>query len=137
MPFKNPTDLERYLAALREAGLAETGEAVSHRVQVGPREHRVGRRRSAPAGLTAREVDVLRLLARGQSNKEVAAQLVISPKTVRNHVEHIYTKTGTTNRALASLFAANHGLIPDPATALAADITPGEAGSRSRGPASR
>jgi DNA-binding CsgD family transcriptional regulator len=82
-------------------------------------------------------VEVLQLLARGLSNREIAERLVISRRTAAHHVEHIYTKTGTTNRALASLFAANHGLIPDPATALAADITPGEAGSRSTGPASR
>ncbi len=75
--------------------------------------HRVGRRRAGPAGLTSREVDVLRLLARGLSSKEIAAQLVISPKTVRNHIEHIYTKTGETGRVGASLFAMQHGLIPD------------------------
>ena len=56
--------------------------------------HRVSRRREGPAGLTAREVDVLRLVARGLSSKEIAARLVISPKTVRNHIEHIYTKIG-------------------------------------------
>jgi DNA-binding NarL/FixJ family response regulator len=56
---------------------------------------------------------VLRLLARGLSNKQIAECLVISRKTVSHHVEHIYAKTGTTNRALASLFAANHGLIGD------------------------
>ena len=62
-------------------------------------------------GLTGREVEVLRLLARGLSNKEIGEHLVISRKTAAHHVEHIYAKTGTTNRALASLFAANHGLI--------------------------
>jgi len=66
-----------------------------------------------PAGLTSREVEVLRLLAAGLSNREIAERLVISPKTAGHHVEHIYAKTGTTNRALASLFAANHGLIGD------------------------
>ncbi|MGH3251228.1 MAG: response regulator transcription factor, partial [Trebonia sp.] len=67
-----------------------------------------------PAGLTDREVEVLRLLAVGLSNREIARRLVISPKTAGHHVEHIYAKTGTTNRALASLFAANHGLIGQP-----------------------
>jgi HD-GYP domain-containing protein (c-di-GMP phosphodiesterase class II) len=75
--------------------------------------HRATRRPARPAGLTSREVEVLRLLARGLSNKQIAECLVISRKTVSHHVEHIYAKTGTTNRALASLFAANHGLIGD------------------------
>jgi HD-GYP domain-containing protein (c-di-GMP phosphodiesterase class II) len=73
--------------------------------------HRAARRPVRPAGLTEREVEVLRLLAAGLSNREIARRLVISPKTASHHVEHIYAKTGTSNRALASLFAANHGLI--------------------------
>jgi HD-GYP domain-containing protein (c-di-GMP phosphodiesterase class II) len=73
--------------------------------------HRSGKKREGPAGLTDREVEVLRLLARGMSNKEIAADLVISPKTVGAHLEHIYAKLGVSNRALASLFAARHGLI--------------------------
>lgn len=72
--------------------------------------HRVRRQREWPAGLTAREVEVLRLLARGLSHAEVAEQLVISRKTARNHAEHIYAKIGVSNRAMASLFASRHGL---------------------------
>jgi DNA-binding NarL/FixJ family response regulator len=60
--------------------------------------------------LTARELEVLRLLACGLSNKEIAARLVISGKTAGTHIEHIYAKTGASNRAQASLFAAKHGL---------------------------
>jgi HD-GYP domain-containing protein (c-di-GMP phosphodiesterase class II) len=75
--------------------------------------HRVGRRREWPAGLTAREVEVLRLLARGLSNKHIAEQLVISPKTAGSHVEHIYRKIDASNRAQASLFAMRHGLMHD------------------------
>ncbi len=75
--------------------------------------HRVPRRREGPAGLTRREIEVLRLLARGLSNKRIAQQLVISPKTVANHVEHIYAKIDATNRAGASLFAVQRGLIPE------------------------
>ena len=73
--------------------------------------HRVGRRREWPAGLTTREVEVLRLLARGLSNRQIAGRLVISHKTVDNHVEHIYTKIGVSNRARASLFAVRQGLV--------------------------
>jgi HD-GYP domain-containing protein (c-di-GMP phosphodiesterase class II) len=74
--------------------------------------HRVPRRREGPAGLTAREVEVLRLLARGLSNREIAERLVISPKTAGNHIEHIYAKIGASSRVAASLFAVDHGLLP-------------------------
>jgi HD-GYP domain-containing protein (c-di-GMP phosphodiesterase class II) len=75
--------------------------------------HRVPRRRDGPAGLTAREIEVLRLAARGMTNKDIAAVLVISPKTVANHIERIYVKIGASNRAMASLFAMKHGLLPE------------------------
>jgi DNA-binding NarL/FixJ family response regulator len=52
-------------------------------------------------------------VALGWSSKEIAKELVIAPKTVRNHIEHIYTKIDATNRVTASLFAVQHGLIPD------------------------
>ncbi len=82
---------------------------------------RVVRRREGPAGLTAREVDVLRLVARGLSSKEIASRLVISPKTARNHIEHIYTKIGATSRVTASLFAMDHGLLPAEGIAATTD----------------
>jgi DNA-binding NarL/FixJ family response regulator len=75
--------------------------------------HHVPRRRDGPAGLTRREVEVLCLLSRGLPNKEIARRLVISPKTVSNHVEHIYAKVGASTRASAALFAMQHGLLPD------------------------
>ena len=56
---------------------------------------------------------MLVLVARGMSNKEIAERLVISAKTVGNHVEHIYTKIDASNRAAASLFAMRHGLLPE------------------------
>jgi HD-GYP domain-containing protein (c-di-GMP phosphodiesterase class II) len=75
--------------------------------------HRVPRRREGPAGLTAREIEVLRLAARGLTNKDIAATLFLSPKTVANHIEHIYTKIGATTRAMASLYAMRNGLLPE------------------------
>jgi DNA-binding CsgD family transcriptional regulator len=86
--------------------------------------HRVRRRREGPAGLTAREVDVLRLLAQGLSNKEIAERLVISPKTAGNHIEHIYAKIDASNRATASLFAMQHGLLPEEELVAGAALTP-------------
>jgi HD-GYP domain-containing protein (c-di-GMP phosphodiesterase class II) len=65
----------------------------------------------APAGLTARELDVLRLLARGLTNKQTGQQLDISPKTVGRHVESIYSKIGASTRAAAALFAVEHDLL--------------------------
>ena len=82
--------------------------------------HRVPVRREGPAGLTPREVEVLRLLAQGLSNKEIAARLTISPKTAGNHVEHIYAKIDASSRATASLFAMQHGLLPEEGFAAAA-----------------
>jgi HD-GYP domain-containing protein (c-di-GMP phosphodiesterase class II) len=73
--------------------------------------HRLRRRREGSTGLTRRELEVLRLLARGLSNKEIARQLVISPKTAGTHVENIYAKTGASNRAQASVYAVKHGLL--------------------------
>jgi HD-GYP domain-containing protein (c-di-GMP phosphodiesterase class II) len=99
--------------------------------------HRATRRPARPAGLTTREVEVLRLLARGLSNRQIAEHLVIARKTANHHVEHIYAKTGTTNRALASLFAASHGLIGDAFSGEQPGLPPRPAGSRSTGPGSR
>ena len=82
--------------------------------------HRLPRRREAPSGLTAREIEVLILLARGMSNKQIAERLVITPKTAGNHVEHIYAKIDASNRAAAAMFAVQHGLLPEEKTAVAA-----------------
>lgn len=66
------------------------------------------------AGLTEREIEVLQLIATGRSNRQVAAALVISPKTVGAHVEHIYRKAGVSTRAGAALFAMRHQLLRSP-----------------------
>jgi HD-GYP domain-containing protein (c-di-GMP phosphodiesterase class II) len=63
-----------------------------------------------PSGLSEREVEVLRLVARGGTNKDVGRALGISARTVQHHVAHIYAKIGVTSRAGAALFAAEHGL---------------------------
>ncbi len=64
-----------------------------------------------PADLTDREVEVLRLIARGRSNREVAERLFISPKTVGRHVENLYAKIGVSSRAAAAVFAMEHRLL--------------------------
>ena len=50
-------------------------------------------------------------MARGHANRQIAARLVVTPKTVANHVEHIYAKLGITSRAAATLFATQHGSV--------------------------
>ncbi|MBV9581538.1 MAG: HD domain-containing protein [Chloroflexi bacterium] len=74
--------------------------------------HRAQRtRRARPAGLSDREVQVLRLVARGLSNREMAEQLVVSPDTIKHHIAHIYDKIGLSTRAGATLFAMEHALL--------------------------
>ncbi|HMZ13178.1 MAG TPA: HD domain-containing phosphohydrolase [Mycobacterium sp.] len=72
--------------------------------------HRGRRSASRPDGLTPREIEVLQMVARGASNKQIAAALVISEKTARNHVERSYAKIGVTNRIGASMYALRNGL---------------------------
>jgi len=64
-----------------------------------------------PAGLTDREVDVLRLAATGLTLKEIAVSLSVSPHTARHHLEHVYQKVGVSSRAGVTLFAVENGLI--------------------------
>jgi HD-GYP domain-containing protein (c-di-GMP phosphodiesterase class II)/DNA-binding CsgD family transcriptional regulator len=64
-----------------------------------------------PAGLTEREVEVLRLLAHGSTNRQIAAALWISPKTVGAHIEHIYAKADVSSRAAATVFAMENDLL--------------------------
>ena len=64
-----------------------------------------------PAGLTDREVEVLRLGAKGLSRRQIGDRLFITEGTVRSHLEHIYGKIGVSTRSTASLFAMEHGLL--------------------------
>jgi DNA-binding NarL/FixJ family response regulator len=74
--------------------------------------HRVAKRpRESPAGLTGRELEVLHALAAGQSNKEIAGSLGISPKTAGHHVQHILDKTGARTRTAATVWAFEHNLV--------------------------
>jgi NarL family two-component system response regulator LiaR len=65
----------------------------------------------APTTLTERETDVLKLLASGRANKEIAAELVIGEKTVKTHVSSILNKLGVQSRTQAALYAAQSGLV--------------------------
>ena len=108
-PAPRPADAARILAAEADEGRLSRPavDAVLAAAGHTPTIPNVVR----PAGLTEREVDVLRLIARGRSNKDAARQLGISAKTVGTHVEHIYAKTGVTTRASATVFAMEHDLL--------------------------
>jgi DNA-binding NarL/FixJ family response regulator len=62
-------------------------------------------------GLTEREMEVLRLVAAGKSNRQIAAELVISDHTVRRHLQNIFAKLGVSSRAAATAFAFRHDLV--------------------------
>jgi HD-GYP domain-containing protein (c-di-GMP phosphodiesterase class II) len=103
-----PGHASRELRAEAVAGRLD-GEAVDAVLRAAG--HRVPARRAWPGGLTAREVEVLGLLARGHSTRDIAQRLVVTPKTAANHIEHIYTKLGISSRAAATLYATQHGLM--------------------------
>ena len=65
----------------------------------------------AARDLTAREVEVVRLLASGQTNQEIAEELVVSVRTVERHIANIYRKLGARGRAHATAYALTRGLI--------------------------
>jgi HD-GYP domain-containing protein (c-di-GMP phosphodiesterase class II) len=100
--------------ALRDRARGGTLDAEAVEAVLAAAGHPTRRRHSYPAGLTRREVEVLRLLARGLSNREIARELSITPRTAGTHVEHIFTKADVRNRAAAAWFATRHGLMSDP-----------------------
>jgi DNA-binding NarL/FixJ family response regulator len=63
-----------------------------------------------PAGLTPREIEVLRLVAEGLTNAQIAERLFLSPRTVHSHLNSIYQKLGVSSRSAATRFAIEHGL---------------------------
>lgn len=64
-----------------------------------------------PADLSAREIDVLKLVARGMTNAQIATELFISPNTVNRHLNSIYRKIGVSSRVAATRFASEHNLL--------------------------
>ena len=67
--------------------------------------------RAADAGLSAREIEVLRLVAQGLTDRDVAERLIVSPRTVHSHLASIYTKLGVTSRGAAVRVALESGLV--------------------------
>lgn len=104
--------LSELVGAIR--AVAEGGSAVDPRLMTGllrRYRERYNPLVSGPNGLTARELDVLRLLAAGYSNKEIARALKVSPSTVKNRLSVIFQKLGVTDRVAAALVAHSAGLV--------------------------
>ena len=98
-----------------EFGMQELARRLMRPVDFGSRSRSGGRSRSGPqkrnvAGLSDRELEVLRLVAEGRTNRDIAGLLVLSDKTVARHLTTIFAKTGLDNRAGATAFALRHGL---------------------------
>jgi DNA-binding CsgD family transcriptional regulator len=102
-------ELRRQVAAgllepdIVNAVLAAAGHRVASNERTGRRSH--------PGGLTGREMDVLRLAARGLTTKAIAERLYISPETVDHHIQHVYQKIGVSTRAAAALWATQHAIV--------------------------
>jgi HD-GYP domain-containing protein (c-di-GMP phosphodiesterase class II) len=98
-------------SVMQQAVRAGAIDAEAARAVLAAAGHRVtAARYTQIAGLTPREVEVLRLIAGGQSIKEIARTLGVAPKTADNHVQNLYAKIGVKTRGGATLFALEHGL---------------------------
>ena len=96
---------------MRKEGRRITPEqAVEYALEIRPARN-ASSLREYPAGLSAREVEVLCLVARGLTNAQIAAELFISPRTVNAHLGSVYSKIGSHSRAEATRFASEHGLL--------------------------
>src|SRR5437763_4933997 len=104
------SDLARAIRGAR-AGQAQLHPEVARRLM---QQVTTPRKAEATAQLTDRESEVLRLVADGRSNKEIARSLVVSERTVKGHVSNILGKLGLQDRTQAALYAVRHGLAPEP-----------------------
>ncbi|MCI0633622.1 MAG: LuxR C-terminal-related transcriptional regulator [Actinobacteria bacterium] len=95
-------ELRAALAAFERLGAATDAASVAELL---------GERLGLPRGVTAREAEVLRLVATGKTNRDIAVELVISEHTVARHLQNIYAKLGVPSRAAATAFAFEHGLV--------------------------
>lgn len=105
--------LEMVVSAVRAAarGYSWLSPAIARQVVRRVADHGRDPAESPLRSLTARETEVLRLLARGLDNEAIAAQLVVARRTVQNHISTIYDKLAVTTRTEAALLAIRHGLV--------------------------
>jgi HD-GYP domain-containing protein (c-di-GMP phosphodiesterase class II)/DNA-binding CsgD family transcriptional regulator len=109
----SPDDAATELQRLESAGVLEPRASRAVQVAAGHGEPKrlPGKRGQHPGGLTRREVEVLRLAARGLTTQDIADRLSISPKTADHHIQHIYGKIGVSTRAAAALWAMQHTVV--------------------------
>jgi HD-GYP domain-containing protein (c-di-GMP phosphodiesterase class II) len=105
----DPVHAAKELRAAAESGILDHETVAAVVEAAGQRVER--RRELRPAGLTHREIEVLQLLSRACSNREIAEQLHISRRTAEHHVQNTYSKIGVTSRSAAALFALEHDLL--------------------------
>jgi DNA-binding NarL/FixJ family response regulator len=114
-PFHAPVHLGAEEISRAIVAVARGEAALDHAVQ----HHVIGavaqaEARTLPDGLTPREAEVLVLIAEGLSNQEIADRLVVSPATVKSHVNRVFAKAGVRDRAQAVAYAYRSGLAPSP-----------------------
>ncbi len=107
---------EAFARCIDEGSDLDLGAAATHaRQQIEVVRAELTGKVETPGGLSPREVEVLRLIADGLTTREIASRLFISAKTADHHIQHIYTKTGVSNRAAATRWAIDHGVAADDA----------------------
>ena len=103
---------ERFAAAGAAMDVRDTASYALHQIDLARRAlTAAGQHAAGAAGLTARETQVLRLIADGASTREISERLFISAKTADNHIQHIYIKLAVTNRAAATRWALDHDVV--------------------------
>ena len=110
-PYRRALDPKTRITELRADARSGRLDADAVEAVLRAAGHTTRRRTHGPAGLTPREIEVLKLAARGATNKAIGTTLGISAKTAGTHIEHIYTKIGVSTRAGAALYAIQHGLV--------------------------
>ncbi len=112
-PAFSPADAAAELRRLESDGVLESRSSRAVLVAAGHGEPAAptGRRPKHPGGLSLREVEVLRLAAKGLTTSQIADRLFIAPKTTDHHIQHIYNKIGVSTRAAAALWAMQQGVV--------------------------
>jgi HD-GYP domain-containing protein (c-di-GMP phosphodiesterase class II) len=112
-PAHSAADAAAQLRRLESQGEIESRACRAVLVAAGHGESEAlsSKRTPSPGGLSRREVDVLRLAARGLTARQIADRLFISPKTTDHHIQHIYNKIGVSTRAAAALWAMQQGVV--------------------------